>query len=48
MPGTITGVGDTAVNCEGGRKRFTIFYFEFLDMSRNNLSSPRIGFLILK
>lgn len=36
----------TAVNCDGDRKRFSILYFGFLEMTRNNLSSPCVAFLI--
>lgn len=35
----IMAAGDTAVNCEGDRERFSIFYVEFLEISRNNVSS---------
>lgn len=41
MPGTVVGASDIAVNCEGG-----IFYFDFLEMSRSNLSSLCTGFLV--
>lgn len=35
---------DTTVNCEGDRERFSIFYVEILEMSRDNVSSLCIGF----
>ena len=37
---------DIAVNPDGDWKRFSIFYFEFLEMTRSNLSFLCIGFLI--
>ena len=36
----------TAVNRDGDRKRLNILYCGFLEMTRNNLSSPCVGFLI--
>ena len=46
LPGTVMVAIDIAVNRDGDRKRYSIFYFEFLEMTRNNLSSPCTGFLI--
>lgn len=46
LPGTVMAAIGTAVNHDGGRKRFSILYFGFLEMMRNNLSSPCVGFLI--